>query len=278
LVLPTYQGSPTTFASSAQTTWPRIPQTFYDNNDISVHPDGTAGTTIAANTLADLTKRECRFYHRSDTTSTAHGFPHRLDQSYLLPFGGVVGATYTIDSMKPRYGEDVILTNVLAFDVQVWDPNAPVVVNTTSNVALTPGDPGYSGAGSSTGAFVDLNWQGSTSWASGGSTDPFKTQGHTKSQLNATATTEATYDTWSYHYEHDGLDQDGDGNIDQGTDGFDNDPMGQPGYGVVDDPGERETSPPYPVPLRGIKIKIRCYEPDARQVHEVDVVESFVPQ
>src|SRR5262249_51464392 len=90
----------------------------------------------------------------------------------------------------------------------------------------------------------------------------------------------ATYDTWSYHYEHDGLNQDafnpikyahnskldsppGNGStigdddpntssdtnpaigssvVDQGTDGFDND-----GNGIVDDPGERETSPPYPV-------------------------------
>ena len=86
-----------------------------------------------------------------------------------------------------------------------------------------------------------------------------------------------TFDTWSYHYEHDGLDQDkqiGDTHgPDQGTNGFDDD-----GNGIVDDVGERETSPPYPVPLRGIKIRIRCYEPDSRQVHEISIIHSFVPE
>ncbi len=76
----------------------------------------------------------------------------------------------------------------------------------------------------------------------------------------------ATYDTWSTHYEHDGLDQDGDGTPDQTSTGFE------------DTANNTETSPPYPVPLRGIKITLRCYEPDSRQVHEVSVVESFVPE
>ncbi len=115
---------------------------------------------------------------------------------------------------------------------------------------------------------------------------PFCSRGHPKSQLEANfspaSLTAATYDTWSTHYEHDGLDQD---NLptasnrdtkfgpDQGTNGFDDD-----GNGIVDDIGERETSPPYPVPLRGIKIRIRCYEPDSRQVHEISIIHSFVPE
>jgi hypothetical protein len=272
LVMPTYQGNPTTFTTTAVTTWPHIQSTFYDNSDISVHGEGT---TIVANTLADLTKRECRYFHRSDS-STNLGFPHRFDQDYKVPFGGTAtGMTYSILSSNARYGEDVVLTNVLSFDVQVWDPQAPVEVNTTTNVAMAPGDPGYTvgGAASSTGAFVDLNWGLTTTWMSGFA-DPFKTQGHTKSQLNVTGGGEATYDTWSYHYEHDGINQSLTAtSADQGTNGFDDN-----GDGVVDDPDERETSPPYPVPLRGIKIKIRCYEPDARQIHEVDVVESFLPQ
>jgi hypothetical protein len=291
LVMPTYQGSPTTFATTAQTNWPHLQSTFYDNNDISVHTDGT---TIVANTLADLTKRECRYFHRSDPASVSAtlGFPHRFDQDYKVPFGGLVsGGSYQVVSTNSRYGEDVVLTNVISFDVQVWDPQAPVEVPSTANVALGPGDPGYviGGSASSTGAFVDLNWGGTTTWASGGASNPFKTQGHTKSLLNATASTEATYDTWSYHYEHDGIDQNNNSVTDEGTDGFANhhqsgnpdvitNNSADPVSDTVDGPNERETSPPYPVPLRGIKIKIRCYEPDARQVHEVDVVESFVPQ
>ncbi len=35
--------------------------------------------------------------------------------------------------------------------------------------------------------------------------------------------------------------------------------------------------PPYPLPLRGIRVTLRVYEPSSRQVREVTVVESFVP-
>ena len=45
----------------------------------------------------------------------------------------------------------------------------------------------------------------------------------------------------------------------------------------VDNPTERNTSPPYPVPLRGIQIKIRVYEPTTEQVREVTVTETFLP-
>jgi hypothetical protein len=42
--------------------------------------------------------------------------------------------------------------------------------------------------------------------------------------------------------------------------------------------GERETMPPYPVPLRGIQVKIRTFEPDSRQIREVTVVQDFLPR
>ncbi|TSA02782.1 MAG: hypothetical protein D4R77_12130, partial [Planctomycetaceae bacterium] len=60
--------------------------------------------------------------------------------------------------------------------------------------------------------------------------------------------------------------------VDQGTDGFDNN-----SNNLVDEAAERETSPPYPVPLRGIEIRIRCYEPSSRQVRQVTVRHTFVP-
>jgi hypothetical protein len=98
------------------------------------------------------------------------------------------------------------------------------------------------------------------------------------------------YDTWSYHYENNGLNEDGDeiennvwqlddndGNgtpqIDEGTNGFDDD-----GLNGVDDPGERETSPPYDIPLRGLQVRLRAYERDSRQVREVSVKQHFVPE
>ena len=79
-------------------------------------------------------------------------------------------------------------------------------------------------------------------------------------------------------YERDGTNQDfaseGMATIfDEGTDGLDND-----GINGVDDPGERETSPPYPVPLRGIQVTIRLYEPGTRQVRQATVGADFIQE
>jgi type II secretory pathway pseudopilin PulG len=85
------------------------------------------------------------------------------------------------------------------------------------------------------------------------------------------------YDTYSLHYEYDGVQQPthatGVTVADIGTNGGDDD-----GYNGADDPGEAETCPPYPVPLRGIQIKIRAMDPDSGQVREVTVVQEFLPQ
>lgn len=82
-----------------------------------------------------------------------------------------------------------------------------------------------------------------------------------------------TYDTWSLHYENNGLDEDdgGTGARDEGADGIDTD-----NSGIVDDPGEAETQAPFAAPLRGIKITIRVYEPSSKQVRQVTVVQDFL--
>jgi hypothetical protein len=188
----------------------------------------------------------------------------------------------------------VILTNVLAFDVRVFDPGAPVFV-TSGSTALVPGDPGFTNTASASGAYVDLVHSGSTnslltSVVASGSAAKFAGFGQDRSGLQGTATTRRTYDTWSTHYEANGLNEDGrapfnDTVTDQGTDGLDNDNDGvfdEPasdtdGDGVFEDRGEAETLPPYPVPLRGIEVRIRCYEPSSRQVRQVTVRHTFVP-
>lgn len=90
-----------------------------------------------------------------------------------------------------------------------------------------------------------------------------------------------SYCTWSTYYEHDGIDQNGNGLIDEGNNGLDDDPDG-PGpltpNGIVDDAVERETSPPYPFPLRGIQVRIRLIEPGTRQVRQMTVVADFIPE
>jgi hypothetical protein len=83
----------------------------------------------------------------------------------------------------------------------------------------------------------------------------------------------AIYDTWSFHYETDGVDQDSNGTTDQGTDALDSDSANG-----IDDPGERETNPPYAAPLRGLQVRLRMIEHDARQVRQVTVETDFTPE
>jgi prepilin-type N-terminal cleavage/methylation domain-containing protein len=89
--------------------------------------------------------------------------------------------------------------------------------------------------------------------------------------LNATSL--AVYDTWSFDYEIDGVNQDGNALTDEGTDGLDND-----GVNGVDDVAERETSPPYPFKLRGLQTRIRIIEHDSRQVRQITVESDFTPE
>ncbi len=107
----------------------------------------------------------------------------------------------------------------------------------------------------------------------------------------------AVYDTWSFHYENNGVNDDSAVDstllIDEGVDGFDNEGhvrtvntssypfvitiVNQVAFGV-DDPTERETVPPYDTPLRGMQVTLRGYERDSRQIREVKVRQTFVPK
>jgi hypothetical protein len=207
---------------------------------------------------------------------------------------------------SPRFGEDVILTNVIAFDVRVFDPAAPVMVN-ASNTPLVPGDPGFTDAAVGSGAYVDLG--------NGVVVNPqlaglrvgqrFAGFGELKSGLRGAVNSRRTYDTFTTHYESNGKNENGDSEpdgedtnyngdpgerrIDEGTNGlddnrnnlFDEPPFDGNGDGdfadAVDDAGEAETLPPYPSPLRGLEVRIRCYEPSSRQVRQVTIRHTFVP-
>jgi len=176
-----------------------------------------------------------------------------------------------------RVGEDVILNNVLSFDVKVWDPGAPILLIVATGEIVMPGDGGYlfwlpqafSAAVQVVGygAYVDLGYpyvpppgvaipvSPSFNAASSNANVPFSNNGKLLSFYVG------VYDTWSTHYEEGGL----------GRDGFDND-----GKEGVDNFGEWSFPPPYSAPLRGIQVKIRVFEPDSRQVREVTVVQEFV--
>lgn len=149
-------------------------ENFFHHNDISAHP--TASGWVP-NSLDDLTRRENRFIHINLLNLGNNGL--RAANSYLpnppvlQPF---INDTTTPDPRSTAYytlqrtqdpntglvgdflGEDHILPNLLAFDVRVYDPLAPLlgdnqdvvgVGNDTNSTtddaqgALQPGDPGY---------------------------------------------------------------------------------------------------------------------------------------
>jgi prepilin-type N-terminal cleavage/methylation domain-containing protein len=189
----------------------------YQYCDVSIRPIGTnaAGTYFyfAANSLADLAQRQNRFMHMSSFSSpTAGVFPYALDLNpgyagnlnpNILPdnpttlantvprhFGANSASHYRwVLFDGGRKGEDVMLSNVLAFDIRVYDPDAvvrsaytgtaagdPVTTTAVNNYQFSadpiqPGDPGYAYALANnfptthspypilgTGAYVDLGY------------------------------------------------------------------------------------------------------------------------
>jgi prepilin-type N-terminal cleavage/methylation domain-containing protein len=252
---------------------------FYVNYDVSARRTSATNLNALPNTLGDLTKRENRFAHHAT-------FPHALLDLPVSNSAPPPLKTFEETGLG-RAGEDVVLTNVLGMDVQVWDPAAPLRKFDAYDKILTPSDPAYGAAKNYPatkvlqGAYVDLG--------SLPNTTTFMSLPNRKSGLMPPGTGQppipyCTYDTWSFHYEHDGvrqstqtgmMDTNNQPIIDAGTNGIDDNAMQSPG---IDDVTERETMPPYPLPLRGIRVTLRVYEPSSRQVREVTVVESFVPE
>ncbi|MFT7640763.1 MAG: type II secretory pathway pseudopilin PulG [Pirellulaceae bacterium] len=287
---------------------------FFAENDISVRFDQGR---IRPNNLEDLTKRENRFLHVPadqggfPANGGAGSFPHLamwyanfpdqsglLDNRYRNPDGtytlrrdGLVSMfvtdarladeSYSLDQDNvERYGTEgngkfVMMTNVAAFDLKVFDPTAPI--QDSGGEAVIPGDPTFGNANNTLigeGAYVDLGWAATDYDPS----HPFRSFGLQNLAGTNYPLLPHVYDTWSLHYEHDGVDQDNRGGVDQGTNGLDDVSSSGGKIDGVDDATERETSPSYPVPLQGIKVIIRVIEPGTRQVRQSAVVSEFVPE
>jgi hypothetical protein len=177
--------------------------------------------------LADLTARENRFMHNAAGVVSAAAFPYV--EAFTTGSAAADGEILT----GAREGEDLVLTNVLAFDVRVFNPG----------LATAAGSAAYADLGGAMHAKVAAKLGGSGT---------------------------VTYDTWSMHYEFNGIDDDGSNGVDQGTNGIDDN-----GDNVVDDLEEFETAPPYGVPLRGVEIRIRCIEPTSQEVRQITIQHSF---
>ena len=240
------------------------PKQFHRSNDLSVRLEGGR---LAANSLADLTKRQNRAGHvpESGTGPVPNNFPYPIVPA-MVPGSLVINANSLMPKQAGNYlGEDIILSDVIGFDIKIFDPTVPLVTDPNNLDTVVPGDPSFDPTAKTQGfgGFVDLGFLRYRP----GVKSLFAGRPHTKSQLR-----QLVYDTWSLDYEYDGFNQDG-GVLDQGTNGLDdNASLG------VDDMGERETSPPYPHPLRGIQIIIRTLDPDSRQVRQITVTSDFTPE
>ena len=269
--------------SNTPASWPDTWPSYYLSCDVSAR---LVSGKLRPNTLADLTKPENRFMHRANNLITGAGaaFPYlfvphmqpsvnaTVDVMDTSTYGGILPGLI-FDGTSTRAGEDVVLTNVLSFDVRVFDPGAPVAASVSGSTALVAGDAGFSNVPISSGGYVDLGNTVTlnTLLAASGTSAYFA--GPVGGSLALGTGTRFIYDTWSTHYESDGVDQDdpADG-IDEGSNGIDDDDDGR-----IDEPDEQESQPPYPRPLRGIEVRIRCWEPTSRQVRQVTVRHTFVP-
>ncbi len=250
------------------------PTGYYASYDISARWNSTT-LKMVPNTLATLTDRKYRFAHPNYSRDywlwTYKGDPNNR-QFPTLPtlnecsasnwsteqYGGTATLTWAASGASApdfwtnvpghcvtdnalmaggtRVSDDIILNNVIGFDVKGWDPVRKM--------------------------YVDLGDQGAGGAANG--------LGHYGNSLQGSPTTAKIYDTWSTTLFYVGAS----GNYsDRASNGLDDD-----GNGIVDDDGEKWNPVPYPVPLRGIQVKIRVFEPDSKQIREVTVVQDFLPQ
>lgn len=261
-----YAGFSPFTASNDNTTTFSTWNTFYDSYDISVRREGPL---LVPNTLGDLTRREARFLHNPMGITNGSGFPYAVSAA-------AAGRIFDASLSSPRVGEDVVLDNVISFDVRVFDPAAPVSISGDS--AAVPGDPGFAaGSANANGCYVDLGNGTLTTGPSGvvprfGSTAQGNHRGDSIGLSGG-----SVWDTWSTHYETNGVNEDVVAGVDQGSNGFDDAVGSHPQNGQIDEPEEQETSPPYPFPLRGLEVRIRVYEPASRQVRQVTVRHTFVP-
>jgi prepilin-type N-terminal cleavage/methylation domain-containing protein len=188
------------------------------------------------------------------------------------------------DAGNDRIGKTVILENVIAFNVQAYDPTVPIYSTTSDGqtVSLSPTDPGWQAAHQvakqaaedqglasifdlsppptdvgpiGKGAFRDLDPTQSDDTHS-----PLQT-------LNTANGFVATYDSWSGDYVKT-FDHDENSGTEEvpGDVGFDND-----GNGIVDTAEDLREPPPYVNPLRAVQVEIRMQEPESGKVRSVKV-------
>jgi type II secretory pathway component PulJ len=220
----------------------------------------------------------------SERNLTAFRFePVSWYATYLSPFF----PNMTIS--KERYGNEVVLSSVAAFDIRVFDPAAPLWMHThpttTIQTPVNPGDPAYltaagQGVQIGVGAFVDLNYAATrnpavmgtgASWFSG---PPSEYSGFFRTTGNGAEYTHllATFDTWAplQNVQIDGIDTNGDFIADETDELLQELPGNNP---VAAD--AKYIAPPYPYQLRALQVTLRAYDPDSKQIRQMKASASY---
>lgn len=223
---------------------------FFELYDLSARCEVSNGNQrMQLNTLQDLLLRRNRFAHY-DFSMT--------DPPFVL--ASVIATRPVLAFSGSRIGEDVLMTNVLSFDVRLLDPTASE--RRLGVTRLTPGDKDYWAASLNSGSspiYVDLGYNSSNTTSTPANSD-FSGYGMNNHRLQATKTTHRTWDTWSNSYTTNGIDDDLISDVNT-TISIDN----------------STELPPYPSQLQGIQITIRCYDPSSKKIRQTTVINSFLP-
>jgi hypothetical protein len=254
---------------------------FFRNNDVSARIEAVNQNqfNIIANTLEDLAVRKNRFGHLP-AFAVSYGVSPALDLNRPdQGFPNAIHAGMLFDFSTDR---DIVLTDVVGFDIKVYSPNAVVKRDSSGRYVLDPHDVGYAVGGNPQqfGAFVDLgdaNLENPQvpAWFSGRPSELSFLRNENSTWPDGGIAN--TYDTWTPVYESDGINQDARQGgwraerIDTFVNGLDDDDANG-----VDDAGERETMPPYPHPIRGIEIQIRSAEKLTKQIQQLTIRHSFL--
>ena len=224
---------------------------FYASFDLSARREdlGAIGVRLVLNTANDLQRRRNRFAHDTACSGTTR------DLNPLLPNH----ANTVLALAGTRKDEDVVATNVLAFDVRLLDPQADERQRTEDpvTVRMQPADQFYwttdNNLPTATPVYGDLGFNAFAAFH-GGVPAPgvFSGYGRPGHCLLGTASSSRTYDTWTSFY---------------GTNGQDDDDNGTP-----DDAAERA---PYSQPLGGIQVVIRLYDADTKTVKQATITQSL---
>jgi hypothetical protein len=289
---------------------------FLQFNDVSlawnpdsgpVGPMGPLFNQYRANSLGLLSHPQNRTAHLATLLPPAVAFPHPV-ANLGLPADRLIN-TYLDDLVLvgTMAGSDVVMENVIAFDVKVFDPTVPVLQY--AGQPLLPHDPGYALAYTDVanfprqgfGAYVDLGsfefrsingvpglandfgpqfpgqWYHFANWRRR-LVDPqyvaFVAEQPAANYWDAIMTRYEnvaggpTYSTWTTDFESDGVDNDGDLLVDEGADGV---PQANAVPGLRND---RDSAPPYLQPVTSLQVSVRgaSINADRQQVRGSDQV------